>query len=70
MFSRPRGKLFLPFLIYNLIYLFLAVLGLRCCSGFSLIAASKGYTLVAAWGFLPPVASPCVEHGLLVSGSA
>ena len=64
MFSPTRRKLFLPFLIYNLIYLFLAVLGLRCCSGFSLVAASRGYTLVAAWGFLPAVASPCVEHGL------
>ena len=29
---------------YFLIYLFLAVLGLHCCVGFSLLAASKGYS--------------------------
>ena len=49
---------------YNLIYLFLAVLGLRCCLGFSLVGANRGYSLVAVCGFLPEVASPCVEHGL------
>ena len=29
------------------VYLFLAVLGLCCCSGFSLAVASRGYALVA-----------------------
>ena len=27
----------------NMVYLFLAVLGLRCCVGFSVVAASRGY---------------------------
>ena len=29
------------------VYLFLVVLGLCCCSGFSLAVASRGYALVA-----------------------
>ena len=45
------------------IYLFLAVLGLRCCVGFSLIVGSRGYPLVAAHRLLIAVAS-LVEHGL------
>ena len=39
--------------------LFLAVLGLHCCSGFSLVVASGRYSLVA-------VASLAVKHGLQV----
>ena len=35
----------------------LAVLGLRCCVGFSRVAASKGYSLVATHGLLIVVAS-------------
>ena len=31
---------------YRNIYLFLAVLGLLCCTGFSLVVASGGYCLV------------------------
>ena len=46
----------------NLIYL-LTVLGLRCCSGFSLVAVSRGYSLVAVHGLLIEVASLVVEHG-------
>ena len=30
------------FLKYDFIYLFMAVLGLRCCTGFSLFAGSRG----------------------------
>ena len=41
----------------NFFYLFLAVLGLHCCSGFSLVVASGRYSLVA-------VASLAVKHGL------
>ena len=33
--------------IYKFIYLFLSVLGLHCCMGFSLVAMSRGYSLVA-----------------------
>ena len=46
------------------IYLFLAVLGLCCCAGFSLAAASRGYSLVVAQGLLVAVVSPVVEHRL------
>ena len=46
------------------IYLFLAVLGLCCCAGFSLAAASRGYSLVVAQGLLIAVVSPVVEHRL------
>ena len=42
------------------IYLFLAVLGLHCCAGFSLVVASGGYPLVVAHGLL--VASLVLEH--------
>ena len=36
----------LVFVIF--IYLFLAVLGLHCCAGFSLVVASRGYLLAVA----------------------
>ena len=49
----------------NFTYLFLAVLGLRCCTGFSLLAASRGSSLVVAQGLLIVVASLVVEHRLL-----
>ena len=42
------------FLFIYLIYLFLAVLGLRCCTrarGLSLVAASEGYSLLRCAGF-------------------
>ena len=39
-----RGDSF--FYIYNFIYLFLAVLNLHCCTGFSQIVASGGCCLV------------------------
>ena len=47
---------FLPlplfFFFFNeFIYLFLAVLGLCCCPGFSLVAASGGYSLLRCEGF-------------------
>ena len=46
---------FFPFLFY----LFLAVLALHCYTGFSPVAASGGYSLVAEWRLLPAVASLC-----------
>ena len=66
MWLRPRGQqdhclseasvgtsfsffFFLPFLKN---YLFLAVLGLHCCAGLSLVVANGGGTLVAVQGFL------------------
>ena len=44
------------------IHLFLAVLGLRCYMGFSLVAGSRGYALVAVCGLLIEVASLVAEH--------
>ena len=38
-------------LIFYFIYIFLAVLGLISCSGFSLVVVSRGYSLVAVKGF-------------------
>ena len=47
------------FLIY-----FLSVLGLHCCMDFSLVVASRGYSLVVRPGFLIAVASLAREHVL------
>ena len=47
-----------------LIDLFMAVLGLCCNLGFSLVAESVGYSLVAALGLLIAVNSLVVEHQL------
>ena len=45
-------------------YLFLIVLGLHCCQGFSLVADSGGDSLVAVRRLLIAVASLVVEHRL------
>ena len=45
------------------IYLRVAVLGLRCCAGFSLVVASRGYSRIAVHGLLIAVASLVAEHG-------
>ena len=42
----------------------MAVLGVCCCVGVSLVAASRGYSLVAVLGFLIVGVSRVVEHGL------
>ena len=44
--------------------LFLAVLGLHCCVGFSLVVASGGYSLNAVPGLLIVEASLVMERGL------
>jgi len=54
-----------PVLFLN-IYLFLAVLGHGCCTGFSLVAESRGYSLVLH-GLLTVVASLAAELGLWAS---
>ena len=48
----------------NFTYLFLAVLDFHYCSGFSLVAASRGYYLVSVHGFFIVVVSLVAEHGL------
>ena len=45
-------------------YLFLAVLGLCCFLGFSLVVASRGYPPVVVCRLLIVVASLVEEHGL------
>ena len=44
-------------LLFNFSCLFLAMLGLHCSSGFSLVAESSGYSLVGVHGLLIVVAS-------------
>ena len=41
----------------------MAVLGLRCSSGYSLVVASGSCSRVAVHGLLIAVASPIAEHG-------
>ena len=48
--------------------LFLAVLGLGCCVGFSLVAVSRGYSLVVEHGLLIVVASRCRAQALGCAG--
>ena len=43
--------MFFLFFKKNYLYLCLAVLGLLCCAGFSLAAASRGYSPVVMHGF-------------------
>ena len=46
------------------LYVFLVVLGLCCCMGFSLAAESRGYPVVMVQGLLIAMASLVVEHRL------
>ena len=46
------------------IYLFLAVLSLRCSAGFSLVVANRGFPLVTAHGLLIVAAFVLGEQGL------
>ena len=48
-----------------LFILFLAALGFLCCVGFSLGAASRGYSLVTVGGLLVVVASLAAESSLI-----
>ena len=49
--------------IYIFINLFLAMLGLHCCMGFSFIAVSRSYSLVVVHRLLIAMASP-VDYAL------
>ena len=53
-----------PVLLLLVIALFLAVLGLCCYAGFSLVEASRGYSVVGVHGLLTAVASLIAEHRL------
>ena len=48
----------------NFIYLFLSVLGLCCCAGFSAVVAGRGHSLVAVHGFFIAVGSLVMAPGL------
>ena len=50
--------------IYIYISLFMAALGLGCCSGFSPVVVSRGRSPVAVQGPLIAEASPVAEHRL------
>ena len=52
------------FVFYKFIYLFLAVLGLRCCVRAFSICSEWELLCVAVRGLLIAVASLVVEHGL------
>ena len=52
------------FLFKIILFLFFAALGLCCCTGFSLVEASRDYSLVAVHGFLIVMASLAAEHRL------
>ena len=60
------------FFIYIIlfIYLFLTVLDLCCCTGFSLVVESRGYPPAVVLALLIAVASLVAEHGLQGSGAS
>ena len=62
------GAHFFFFFFNNFINLFLAVLGLLCCVGFSLVVKSGDHCLVAVGGLLIAVASLVAELRLQARG--
>ena len=50
--------------VYLFIYLFLAVLGLRCCARAFSSCGEQGLLFAVVRGLLIAVASPVAEHGL------
>ena len=59
---------FLIYLFYLFIYLFLAVLGLRCCAQAFSSCGKRGLLFVAVRGLFSAVASLVAEHGLQAHG--
>ena len=57
------SRIQLDFFFYNFVYLFMALLGLHCCLGFSLVVESRGYSLVVVHGLLIAVTSVVLERG-------
>ena len=55
---------FIASIFFKKNYLFLPAPGLHCCQGFSIVGASRGYSLVAVLRLLIVVASLVAEHGL------
>ena len=59
-----RYKLVSFFKFFKRFYLFMAVLGLCCCAGFSLVEMSRGYSTDAMLRLLISVVSLVAKHGL------
>ena len=59
---------FFFFFLNKFIYLFLAVLGLRCCARSFSSCGKRGLLFVAVRGLLIAVASLVAEHGLYARG--
>ena len=55
--------------LYNFLYLFVAMLGLRCSAGFSLVAASGGSSQAVVLGFLTVAAALVVVRRLSCSAA-
>ena len=55
-------------MVFFKIYLFLAVLGLRCCAQAFSSCSERGLPFVAVRGLLIAVPSLVAEHGLEVRG--
>ena len=51
-------------MLFKKSFIFGGALGLHCCAGFSLVAASRGCSLVVVHELLSEEASPVVESGL------
>ena len=71
LYSSRGGECLIPFFFFNsfiylfiLLFIFLAALGLRCCTGFYLVVASGGHSLVAVLRLLDVVVSHIAEHRL------
>ena len=57
-----RFLIHFEFIFYNFMYLFMTVIGLRCCTDFSLVAASGVYSLASVHRLLTVVASLCCRE--------
>ena len=62
--GKPMVIFYKLFLKIYLIYLFFAVLGLRCCAWALCSCSERGLLFVAVCGLLIAVASLVVEHGV------
>ena len=67
VFLWQEGCIFVYIYIFFFSFFLLAVPGLRCCAGFSLVLESRGYSLAAVLRLLVAVASLVAEHGLWVT---
>ena len=56
--------LFLVCFFILFLFIYMAVLGFHCCKGLSLVAVSRGDSLIVVRGLLTAVASLVAEHVL------